>query len=100
MAKKCEMLVVALSCMVLAQRVDVHYIGIFACYMRDIKMTHDYRPVLTKEATSTLLSVSPMASKSYDGTTGEDNALTSLNRSNSLILGTAVTQTKTQCRRW
>ena len=22
-------------------KVDVHYIGIFACYMRDIKMTHD-----------------------------------------------------------
>ena len=25
-------------------KVDVHYIGIFACYMRDIKMTHDYQP--------------------------------------------------------
>ena len=42
------------------RKVDVHYIGMFACYMRDIKMTHDYGP--------------PMASKSYDGTTGEDDS--------------------------
>jgi hypothetical protein len=57
-------------------KVDVHYIGIFACYMRNINIVVDNQKVSKKEATSALLSVSPMASKSNDGTTGEDDAST------------------------
>jgi hypothetical protein len=55
-------------------KMDVHYIGIFACYMREVKSKENGKDVIRKEPTSSLISVAPMASISRDGTVSDDDA--------------------------
>ena len=42
-------------------KASIHYMGVFACYNREITVTRDKKPCTELKATCTLLSVAPMA---------------------------------------